>query len=171
MELLDLYDKNGNKKGITVFRGEYIRYDDYILVVHIYIYNGNNEFLIQRRSRKKKVNSGKWDITGGAVQSNETSIDAAVRETFEEIGLKIDKEKLRLVKRHVSVKHLVDVYFIKMDVDVSKLVLQEEEVSEVRYVSYEDLLKSFKKSDFQDPKYVKIIEAEVSRIMDEEKGS
>ena len=56
MELLDIYDRDGNKKGITVFRGEYIRPDDYILVVHVYIYNRNREFLIQRRSRKKKVN-------------------------------------------------------------------------------------------------------------------
>lgn len=55
MELLDVYDKDGNKKGITVFRGEYIRRDDYILVVHIYIYNSKNEFLIQKNLRRKKL--------------------------------------------------------------------------------------------------------------------
>lgn len=165
MELLDIYDRDGNKKGITVFRGEYIRPDDYILVVHVYIYNENREFLIQRRSRKKKVNSGKWDITGGAVQAGEDSKTAAIRETSEEIGVQLDPDLMHYAGRSISVKHLVDIYFAKAEVDISACCLQEEEVSEVKMISAERLLDALKISDFQNKDYSAIVKDEIERIM------
>ena len=165
MELLDIYDRDGKKKGITVFRGEYIRPDDYILVVHVYIYNENRDFLIQRRSRKKKVNSGKWDITGGAVQAGEDSRSAALRETKEEIGLELDPDCMRFVGRSVSIKHLVDVYFVETEVDPANCCLQEEEVSEVKLIPPMKLLEALKISDFQDRSYAEIVKAEVLRLL------
>ena len=164
MELLDIYDRTGKKKGITVFRGEYIKPDDYILVVHVYIYNENGEFLIQRRSRKKKVNSGKWDITGGAVKAGEESQPAALRETEEEIGLKLDPAHVRFVGRSISIKHLVDVYFVETEVDVNQLVLQEEEVSDVKMIPVEQLLDSLKITEFQDSNYSAIVVNEINRL-------
>ena len=164
MELLDIYDRQGNKKGITVFRGEYIRPDDFILVVHIYLYNENNEFLNQRRSRKKKVNSGN-DVTVGAVQAGENSLEAAIRETWEEIGIQLERDSLRLVSRYESIKHLVDIYFAKTEIDLDGCTLQEDEVSEVKLIRGEKLLDSFRNSDFQDPKYNAIVRDELSRIL------
>lgn len=164
MELLDIYDRDGKKKGITVFRGEYIKPDDYILVVHVYIYNENREFLIQRRSRKKKVNSGKWDITGGAVKAGEESLAAALRETKEEIGLVLDPEGIRFVGRSISIKHLVDVYFAQTEVDVDSLILQEEEVSDVKMIPVEQLLDSLKITEFQDAHYSSIVVDEIHRL-------
>lgn len=165
MELLDIYNRDGKKKGITVFRGEYIRPDDYILVAHVYIYNANKEFLIQRRSRKKRVNSGKWDITGGAVQAGETSKAAAVRETQEEIGLTLNPEKIRFVGRNVSIKHLVDIYFVETEVDVKNCRLQEEEVSEVKMVPAKELLEKVQISSFQDRDYAEIVKNEIFRML------
>ena len=164
MELLDIYNREGNKKGITVFRGEYIRPDDYILVAHVYIYNANKEFLIQRRSRMKRVNSGKWDITGGAVQAGETSKAAAIRETQEEIGVTLDSEKIRFVGRNVSIKHLVDIYFIETEVDIESCHLQEEEVSEVKMVPARELLEKVRISSFQDKRYIEIVKNEIFRL-------
>ena len=164
MELLDIYDRDGKKKGVTVFRGEYIKPDDYILVVHVYIYNENREFLIQRRSRKKKVNSGKWDITGGAVKAGEESLSAVLRETKEEIGLDLDPEKLRFAGRSISIKHLVDVYFVETQIDVDSLVLQEEEVSDVKMIPVEQLLESLKITEFQDSNYSAIVVNEINRL-------
>lgn len=56
----------------------------------------------------------------------ENSIDGAVREVKEELGLTVDKEKLTLFtsyKRELY-KDFVDVYIYKNDIDVSKLTLQ-----------------------------------------------
>ena len=171
MELLDIYNRDGKKKGITVFRGEYIRPDDYILVAHVYIYNANKEFLIQRRSRKKRVNSGKWDITGGAVQAGETSKAAAVRETQEEIGLTLNPEKIRFVGRNISIKHLVDIYFIETEVDVKNCRLQEEEVSEVKMVPAKELLEKVQISSFQDRDYAEIVKNEIFRMLADDTSS
>ncbi|PKK40623.1 hypothetical protein ABB02_00072 [Clostridiaceae bacterium JG1575] len=164
MEKLDLYDREGRRKGITVFRGEYIRPDDYILVVHIYLYNANQEFLIQRRSRKKRINSGRWDITGGAVQAGEESKEAALRETFEEIGIRLDPDRLRFAGRVVSVKHLVDIYFCPSDIDLDRCALQEEEVSEVKLVPKQKLLELLKMQDLSAPPYLRILERELKEM-------
>lgn len=171
MELLDIYNRDGEKKGITVFRGEYIRPDDYILVAHVYIYNANKEFLIQRRSRKKRVNSGKWDITGGAVQAGETSKAAALRETQEEIGVTLDPDKIRFVGRNVSIKHLVDIYFIEAEIDVESCRLQEEEVSEVKMVPAKVLLEKIQISSFQDKRYTEIVKNEIFRLFADDSTS
>lgn len=134
------------------------------MVVHVYIYNENREFLIQRRSRKKKVNSGKWDITGGAVKAGEESLSAVLRETKEEIGLELDPEKLRFAGRSISIKHLVDVYFVETQIDVDSLVLQEEEVSDVKMIPVEQLLESLKITEFQDSNYSAIVVNEINRL-------
>ncbi len=164
LEILDIYDREGERKGITVFRGEYIKPDDYILVAHIYIYDKNKEFLIQKRSWKKRVNSGKWDITGGAVKAGETSEEAAIRETKEEVGIDIPPEDLRFVGRHVSIKHIVDIYSAEVDFTINQCVLQKEEVAEVRLVPGDKLLEIFEKSDFQDEGYNNMVQKEVERI-------
>lgn len=168
MEILDIYNKEGERKGITVFRGEYINPDDYILVSHIYIYNENKEFLIQRRSWKKKVNSGKWDITGGAVKAGETSKEAAIRETREEIGLEIPRERLKFIHRHVSIKHIVDIYFVKLDFSIKDCKLQEEEVAEVKLVPLENLVDVLHRSDFQDTVYNGVIKNQIEKILNNE---
>ena len=51
---------------------------------------------MQQRSLKEKSSPGKWDISSaGHMISGENELDAIKRETYEEIGLKIDKVKTR----------------------------------------------------------------------------
>ena len=61
MEKRDLYDFNRNLTGETIFKGEKIPKDKYILVVLSFIENSSGKFLIQKRSIQKK---GKFASTG-----------------------------------------------------------------------------------------------------------
>lgn len=56
------------------------------------------EVLFQQRSMNVDNNAGKWDVSaGGHINQGETVLDAAVRELNEELGVKIEPEKLEFI--------------------------------------------------------------------------
>ena len=58
-------------------------------VVHVLVFNRDHELYLQKRSRTKDVQPGKWDTSvGGHVDKGETYGEAAVREMEEELGIK-----------------------------------------------------------------------------------
>ncbi|MGV8141229.1 MAG: NUDIX hydrolase [Candidatus Woesearchaeota archaeon] len=58
----------------------------------------DGEILLIKR-HKDKDNGNKWAIPSGKVDPGETHIDAMVRETFEETGLRILPERLNFIDR------------------------------------------------------------------------
>ena len=58
--------------------------------------NGEVEYLFQHRSKRLRENADTWDVSaGGHVNLDERQIEAAVRETCEEIGVNLDKNNLK----------------------------------------------------------------------------
>lgn len=140
MELFDVYDKDRNKTGITMARGEVLPEGCYRLVVHICIFNSKGEMLIQQRQPFKAGWPNKWDITvGGAAQAGESSNKAAERETLEEIGFKVNLENERPYLTVNFKDGFDDIYILKADVDIKRLKLQEEEVQNVAWASKEKI--------------------------------
>ena len=150
MELWDAYDENRKPLGYTVKREKFDSLNnEYHIVVHIWIKNSNGEYLIQKRSSNKKEGL-KWAWTGGSVLMGENSIDGAVREVKEELGLTVDKEKLTLFtsyKRELY-KDFVDVYIYKNDIDVSKLTLQKDEVCDVKWATKDEISQMILSGEF-----------------------
>ena len=93
MEKRDLYDKDKNLTGKTIYKNFPIPKGYYILVVLIFIQNSEGKFLIQKRS---KLKNGKFATTGGHPKAGETSIEGAITEVQEEIGLDISKQDMKL---------------------------------------------------------------------------
>ena len=149
MEVWDVYDVHRIKKGKTIFRGEQLSDGNYHLAVHICIFNSNGEMLIQQRQPFKEDWSDMWDITvGGCVVSGETSQNAAERELFEEIGLKVDLENVR---PHLTINFtngFNDIYLIENDVDISALTLQYKEVKRVRWATLEEIFSLIDNNEF-----------------------
>lgn len=162
MELLDLYDENAQKLGKTIIRGTPIAQGEFSLAVHIYIYNHSNDFLLQKRSDNKPSLPGIWSITCGAVSSGENSLDAAVRETIEEVGLEVDKDNFEFIARVKRKRSFVDIYFVKHDFSLSDCVLQEEEVSEIKFCTPVELYKMLL-STYNNIKYISIIKRTLQR--------
>jgi len=63
----------------------------YTLGVAVLVINDDGEFLIGKR--KGSLDAGCWGLPGGHLEPNETIEECAVREVFEETGLKITVEK------------------------------------------------------------------------------
>lgn len=144
MEKHELVDINGNKTGKILTHIEVRDLDNvpsgyYMSVVGVVIINDNNEILLQKRSRFKRVNPNKWGICGGKVDLGETTLDAGVRETLEEIGISLNKDELKFLSIDASEKIHYTVYYVRKNIDIGECKLQEEEVEEIRYFRIEAL--------------------------------
>lgn len=148
MEKRDLYDENRKLTGETIFKGEEIPKDKYIVVVLIFIQNSKGEFLIQKRSARK---NGKFATTGGHPKSGESSIQGIITEVEEEIGLKLNPKDLKLYFSGKSEAERIfwDDYYVKMDIqDIKQLKLQEDEVSSVEWLSENEIINLVKQDKF-----------------------
>ena len=148
MEKRDLYDENRNLTGETIFKGEKIPDERYIVVVLVFMQNAEGKFLIQKRS---KIKNGKYATTGGHPKSGENSIQGVITEVEEEIGLKLKEEDLQLYFSGKSEEEQVfwDDYYIKMDIpNISELKLQYEEVESLHWFSVEEIKKLMQEDKF-----------------------
>ena len=144
MEKFELVDKNGNKTGkvityLETYNSNNIPNECYLPVVGVVIVNSKNEILLQKRSMLKKSNPGKWGICGGKINLGETPIDAAVRETLEEIGINIERSKLKEIRKAANGKGYFTIFYIKQDLDIKECRLKKDEVEAIRYFRVEEL--------------------------------
>ena len=119
MEVWDLYTKYREKTGKEHIRGEKIPEGCYHLVVHVWIRNNKGEYLISQRSADRPAFPLMWECVGGSVIKGESSIEGAIREVKEEVGLDLEQEagKLLFSKiRGTDVKYECKAYNDIMDV-------------------------------------------------------
>lgn len=85
------YDKDGN------FLGWFSR--SVATTVCIFRKNGNDlQVLLQKRGKGCPDNVGKWCHVCGYLEFDRTLEENAVKEAFEEVGIKLNKDKLSLLK-------------------------------------------------------------------------
>ncbi len=149
MEYWDIYDIYRCKTKRTLIRGNELQNGDYHLVVNVCIFNSKDEMLIQQRQHFKEGWPNKWDISaGGNALKGETSQMAAERETFEELGIKLD---LKTHRPHLTLNFdegYDDVYLIEKDIEISELYLQKNEVQGARWASQMDILQMIENDEF-----------------------
>lgn len=135
-EKRDLYDKNGNITGLTYFKGDKIPQGYYPMVVMVCIQNSKGEFLMQKRVPQK---GGDWGVTGGHPKAGETSEQGIVTEVREELGIDISNRPLEVFAEGCDGKDCFKMYYLNADLDIAKLTIQEDELTEVRWFSMQEL--------------------------------
>ncbi len=148
MERWDLLDENGDLTGRTMIRGASMRGGQYHLVVHIWIVDSRGRILLQRRADTRRLMPGVWAATGGSAIAGEDSETAARRELREELGIQTSVGEMTHVERIRRRNAFVDVWLLKRDVADDELILQQEEVAEIRWVSEQELRVMIVKGDF-----------------------
>ncbi len=149
-EIWDLYDKDKQKTGDVIERNRIAEIPDgsYHLAVDVWVRTSDGRYLITQRSEKKQSCPLYWECTGGAVISGETSLEGAVRELAEETGLAASQSDLKLVNTVVYGNYIMDVYLYERDVDMSELVLQEDEVCGARLATETEILAMIENNEF-----------------------
>jgi 8-oxo-dGTP pyrophosphatase MutT (NUDIX family) len=135
-ELRDLYDINSERTGKTYYKGDSIPEGYYPMVVMAVIRNSKGEFLMQKRVESK---GGDWGVTGGHPKSGETPIEGMLTEVKEELGLSFSKDDFTLYDSGCDGKDCYKMYLVNKDIDLNDITIQEEELTEVRWFSMEEL--------------------------------
>jgi isopentenyldiphosphate isomerase len=101
-------------------------------VVHVLVFNSEEDLLLQKRSMNKDVAPGKWDTSvGGHVNADETLDEAVKREMEEELGItSCDLEFLyNYIHSNEYETELVYTYSCSHDGEIN---FQKDEIDEVR---------------------------------------
>ena len=109
------------------------------------IENNKNEFLIQKTSH---IKGGEYSTTGGHVNSGETPLEAIKREVSEEIGIDIETKdivSLGFYKIGMPLRYL---FYIKKDIDINDVKIQEEEVESVKYMDELEIIELINQGKF-----------------------
>ena len=164
-EVWDIYDEEGQRTGDTMVRGIPAK-GQYMLCVHVYLYTLDKLFLLQKRSKNKISHPGEWDVTCGAVLHNEESIEAAKRETLEEIGIDLSDSVLQYAGRIKKEKRFIDIYFVQKDFSLDDCTLQKEEVEDVCLVSAEQLLNTQETDRLREEHYMRLLKKAIQDVLD-----
>lgn len=138
MEIVDKFDNKRRPLHKTSERHDKVD-GEYRQSVHTWIQNSKGEFLIQKRTPNKKFFPNMWSQTGGGVDTGETTLQAALRECKEELGIDINPNNMELILSFKRKYDFVDVWLVKQDIDISELVLQEDEVADVKWATIDEI--------------------------------
>ncbi|MCK4552344.1 MAG: NUDIX domain-containing protein [Tenericutes bacterium] len=162
MEYFDLYDEFGINLNKKIARGETTSPNEYHKVVHVWIKNDRDEYLVQQRNKSTDRNPYQWAPTAGAVISGEDTITAAIRETEEEIGVLLKQHELvfkdSLFIKHSKTNYIIDIFYINKNIILGGLQLEKSEVKAVAYMTKEKIFEMMENNQFWDflsfkPKY------------------
>ena len=165
-EIFDIYTRDGiylGTKEKSICHGKTPGF--YHKPVWIWTINSKNQSLFQKRAACKKNYPNKWATCSGHVLAGETIVEGAIRETYEELGIKTKEEDYKFICELIVDKtfELAQIYLLKIDTKINEFKIQEEELSEVKWIDNSEVEKMMRSDDFlkfndeTDEKYIKII--------------
>lgn len=147
MEYIDIFDENNNPIGEVKEKTQAHEEGNFHRTAHIWIMNDKKELLLQKRSATKKSHPNCWDISGaGHIRAGESVIEGAIRELKEELGVEATEKDLKYIATIKSTKNPKNmefgyVYLLRCNKKIEDYIFEDKEVSEVKYVYYEELEK------------------------------
>lgn len=136
MEYFDVVDKNRVQLNYKKIRGEKLEKNEFNTGVEMWIIN-NNKILMTQRSEQKS-HPGQWETPGGCSQAGESIIDTIKREMIEEIGVNFNQDEFCLIGTHLYKKQFVDIFLSEKEIDINKVILQKEEVQNIKWISKDE---------------------------------
>lgn len=170
-EMLDILTEYGKITGETIDRKEAHIKGAWHRSIRVWLINDNQEVLLQKRSLEKTY-PGLWDLScGGHISAGNTSLQTAITEIKEELGVDVKSEQLKLLGQY-KYSHseegfidnsFYDVYLVSADYPQAVLKIQFEEVSEVKYFKISELVDFMKNK----PDEIIIADEELEMLLQE----
>lgn len=156
-EYLDILDENGEKTGqketiLDTHRKALIH-----RTVHVWLVNDEGQILVQKRSKTMRAYPGYWyNSASGHISAGESSLEAAQKETKEEIGVEFPEKdfvflftvrmpKVELTEEFTD-NEFNDVYLVRCNFPLEKFKIQEREVEDLKWISINEF-KSWVRGD------------------------
>ena len=148
-EKLDIFDQNEEKTGESE-TDEHVHLNGLLhRTVHVWLVNSKKQILLQKRSKNKRIYPGCWDISAaGHINSGETSLQAATRETKEELGISLPESAFKFLTtiKQPTIKYsdnfidneFNDIYLVNRNFNMLKFILETNEVEEMKWVNKEE---------------------------------
>ena len=144
-ELIDVLRPDGTFAGVQKSKAAVHRDGDWHRAAHVWIMKPDGRLLLQRRSRTKENHPGLWDVSAaGHVMAGESVMECAVRETYEELGLRIHIDELQHVGTLTELhtlnggayvdKELHEIFVVICDIDLTSLTFHDGEVEDAKFV-------------------------------------
>ena len=156
-EIWDLYDENRELLGKDHVRGEQLPIDGYHLVAHVWIRNSKGEYLIAQRSANRPTFPLVWECVDGSVIKGENSLQGALREVKEEVGVDLLPEKGHVILSDIKkiefgkvVNKIVDVWLFEYDGEVDLSNATTDEVAQVAWMNRSQIKELFDANMFVD---------------------
>lgn len=152
-EFFDVLNEKGEYTGKVETREKCHKEGLWHKAVVVFIINSKGQVLLQRRSPNKKMWANMWDITaGGHVLEGEFGFQAIIRECKEELGIELSKNDITFIgattstniKGDIINNHFNEYYIANKEIDETTLQLQEEEVSEVKWIDKNEIIDRIK---------------------------
>lgn len=141
-EKLDIYTREGKYLGVKTRAECHVQNPGfYHKPAWTWAYNSKGEILVQKRSMQKKKFPGLWDMPcAGHVEAGESAKNGAIREAKEEIGIDVNEEDLKFMFEYIEddAWEIGQVFCFKLDKKVEEMLLQKEEVEEVKWLNFEE---------------------------------
>ena len=140
-EYQDIYDIHRNLTGKIIQRGQPRIDGEFVLVVHLLLFDQHGRFLVQKRVEQKASFPDMWDIsTGGMAQAGDTSQSAVTREAQEELGIILDFSNTAPIFSFRSQNTFDDYWLAEINSENLNFKLQSEEVAEIRWITEQEWL-------------------------------
>ena len=156
-ELWDVYTIDRRLTGKTCRRGEQekLSEDEFHLWVMVWIRNPKTgKYLVSQRSADKDTDPLKWETVAGHSIAGETSLDAALREVYEEVGITLKPEDAVLLATKVATTYdghrynwIRDSFYFETteEPDLGKATTQE--VIQTRWLSFPEIQKMYERGE------------------------
>ncbi len=147
MEYIDIVD-NKLKYIRRARRGDKLKANEFFTFVHVWLIKGD-KILIQRRSEDRLWAPGKWATHTGVVSSGEEVSVCAVREVYEEMGIKLNEQDVKCQFKLVpnnNFKGIGFIFFARLT--DQEIKIDNDEVCDYKYVSVSELQTLISEKEF-----------------------